>query len=424
MAEPANIPTTASHERFIPLRYSTLARTLIEDCRRHTGDASVDAADEEKLWRVADLIHDVVRQEADGCRQVILEHYEGVNPDRDMLPWDRGSPSEAAQRLPADIAYLLDCAGFKPVDRATFDKAVVEWNVAGVELHVDLSQLDYVAMFRRGKGEAEFGTPILLGMWEKTVRVPVIRRLAVMLRRRGDDSVHIKMFKDVPNSDIESVLPGTSIRMRPSDKFWLTTTAATAAFSLLQLVFDFEHFNIHNVAASVMLWASLLGGYRIYYYYSVLRDQAAGRLNRQLYDRQLGGNAGLLGHILESVCRQEANQILTAYVITLRAARAPEDLAGLDKLCERWLHGRFDERLDFDVNTAVAGLRRLRLWNEGDKPSVPSPEEAAEKLKDHLIHRRSRDHHVKAAAAFQPPPPIIPAPGKMPRSDAEPELEV
>jgi hypothetical protein len=262
---------------------------------------------------------------------------------------------------------------------------------------VDFSKFDHVMMFGRGRGTAPISGLGFLALYEKTVQAPVFRRLAVVLRRAGDPYIHIRMFRDVPFSDLEAVLPGADTCMRPADKFWLGTTILSAGYTLLSAAgVDLGRFELNESVAKGVALYSMLGAYRVYYYYTVLRDLATGRLNKQLYYQQLNGNVGLLSHLVDETAQQEADMILAAYLFLLRSGRQPADEAELDRLVEQYLARTLPEPVNFDVAAAAAGLRRLRLAAAGPAPGAIPLETAIAHLRDHVLTRRTRGHHAAA----------------------------
>lgn len=387
-------------DRFIPMRYRAFAQRLLADFRQDTADDVADAVDAERLRDMADLIYEVVRQEADGFREVLVEHYECVNPERAAAALcETKEPETSTRCLLSDIAYLFERAGFEVVTGEMFQHAVREWNVSGVELHVDFSKFDHVMMFGRGRGTAPINGLGFLALYETTVVVPVFRRLAVVLKRKDDPNIHIRMFRDVPLSDLEAVLPGADTCMRPADKFWLGTTILSAGYTLLSAAgVDLGRFELSDQVAKAVAIYSMLGAYRVYYYYTVLRDLATGRLNKQLYYQQLNGNVGLLSHLIDETAQQEANMILAAYLFLLRSGRTPAGDAELDALIEQYLTRTLPAPVNFDVATAIAGLRRLRLAMDGAAPAAVPLDDAVARLREHVLSRRTRGHHSAAAA--------------------------
>jgi hypothetical protein len=414
-------PSAGTGDRYIPVRFRAYSERLLADFRQDTNDEVADQLDAERLRDAAELIDEVVRQEADGFRQSLLEHYEGVNPDRPAGGGGDAAGDVSARNLLSDIAYVFERAGFEVITAEMFAEAVSRPNASGVELHVDFSPFEHVMMFGRGRAEAPVAGLGFLALYEKTVVVPVYQRLAVVLQRKGDPGIHIRMFRDIPLSDLEAVLPGAGTRMRPADRFWLATTVLSAGYALLNAIGgdDLGSFELSPTAAKALSLAAVLGAYRVYYYYTVLRDLATGRLNKQLYYQQLNGNVGLLSHLIDEVAQQEANMILTAYLFLLRCDRKPADQAELDRLVEFYLHRAFARPINFDVATATAGLARLRLAGPGPAPSVVDVHTAEVRLREHLVSRLTRNHHAAAAAAPRRWVDIIPRKSAAERRNAQ-----
>jgi hypothetical protein len=398
------VSAPGADERFIPLRYRALAERLLADAADGRGGIlDPGPVDRDALRETADLIGDVIRQEADGLRDALLEHYEGFNPDRDRPanapPADPKSANrppvpEPPRRLLADIGYLFDRVGFRPVPWKLFHHAMRSSNIGGVDLKVRLDLLDHLMMFRRGAAVTDMKTPGFMNLYESTVRVPVARRLGVVLKLKNDPHLLLKMFKDVPLTDLETVLPGTRVRMRWPDKVSLVSTAATALYTVGKLMFDANPLNIDERILQGLAIAAAGGAWRIYSSYVVLRNKAEGRLNRQLYYQQLDGNLGLLDHLLESVVQQEANAVFAGYVFALAAVPRPQTLRELENSIAKYLQQACGDAIGYEAGEAAVGLTRLRLWRGGDRPEVVPPAEAIPLLREHVLTRRTRRHHV------------------------------
>ena len=98
----------------------------------------------------------------------------------------------------------------------------------GVDMDVEWDCFERVTVFVRGKG---FGKRIRAPWYrlfrKQTVTVKTFQRVVMILKqnphkRLGPDAdtknVFIKMFKDIPQMDIEMLLPGTQVRMSRMDR--------------------------------------------------------------------------------------------------------------------------------------------------------------------------------------------------------------
>lgn len=407
-------PAADVRQRFIPVRYKILAEQLVKRFVLKSTDGlfSFVESDLADLRELAALIAEVIRQEADGLREDLGERYEHLNPDRDTLEVFAEETPEKTELFLRELSYIFDRAGFRPVDPKALRFALDQANVSGVEVGVDFRALEFLLMFERDRDHIDVKSPGFMNLFSRSVKVEAIRRLGVVFKIRGENGIYVKLFKDIPLPDLEAVLPGAAIRMSKSDKLWLTVTVGSAAPALAAVLLDnFNVINLFGEGAAFgerglgvlqALGIALAGAaYKVYYSYSVLRDQAAGKLSRQLYYQQLNGNAGVLSLLLDLVGQQEAKVALTTYVMLLRSETPPETEGQLDRQIEQFLTNRFERQINFDLPTGIEALRRLNLWNgpEGGRPGVVPLQEALARLRAHAAARRTARHHIAAAAA-------------------------
>jgi hypothetical protein len=239
--------------------------------------------------------------------------------------------------------------------------------------------------------------PILF--WKKEQKtVPSYRRLVVLLKMKphrrlppniDTDDVFIKVFKDIPQVDLEMVLPGTTLQMPLFQKgkmgvsligsfgyaFYLVGWQVWAAIKTL---LGFAAGAVS--AAFTALWGPVIllagYGYKQWYGYQFTRQSYAKMLSESLYYQNLGNNAGVLTQLIDDAEEQECRETILAYFFLWRYA-GEQGWTGkdLDDYVELYLEGKVNLKVDFEIGDALDKLHKLGIVERvGDRyRAVPLP---------------------------------------------------
>lgn len=389
----ANDPTAAieTHEiddRFIPVRATELIATLIE----YAADRGACAG---SLHEFAKAMRAVIEQEAAAFARELADAYAPFNPDRETLPQE----SESYFRTPdgyaaihARLEYLMDKANFERLNDVQIDRALQVAGSQGLTVRLDPTRIEELSLWVRGYGEIERTRRT----WKRPIRgvthkLEVYRRLAVVARLKGDPHVLIKIFKDIPEEDVEALLPHAEISMNWWDRAFMfgggigtigTTTMKLLTASLLQWLW------ILTVGFGVLTW-------RVFHGYRRTRLQRDSQRTRHLYYQNLSNNLGSIYTLVSLISQEEMKEAGLAYFVCATADPPIQSVGDLKSRCESLLTVRFGSPVDFDVADAVRTLDRLKLWCDRGNWRVHPPQMAAGLLSLHCIERRTEMHHWK-----------------------------
>ncbi len=378
----------SSREPFIPVPLAILTETLSS----HLG-AKVSRQRFDAFAEGLTLLYDArFSQRLELLKRLYYPH----NPDRpDMaIPFEiRERVTENQKKLIEEIETLLRQANFQRLDQEALNLALNKTSPEGVTVSVDLDEFDEVLIYYCGSASRTLTLPLwkrLLGK-RRAVTLPIYRRLFVLLKFRPDekekerDSVFIKLFKEIPQSDLETIFPNTKVRLSLFDKVKLGVTGGGGvAAGVVSATGKLATAAANPMAAAGALGA--LGGVVWKQVSNVMkqRTEYMAKLARNLYFYNLDNNAGALAWLIEMASSEEAKEALLAYGFLLAGGAMERET--LDREIEDFMRDRFKVEMDFEVEDGLRKLRDLELLEkEGAKLRVKDLETAFEILKEKWV---------------------------------------
>ncbi|MCP3992821.1 MAG: DUF3754 domain-containing protein [Actinomycetia bacterium] len=380
----------AGRQRFVPQRTGQLTRDLSDLPWQGEGDGAQFRA---------------------FCRMVAaLFHYEFHDREQAVIDaWDSVAESpDAAQAVTAELSGLLDGANYTPLTKAELDEALERESLIPLRLDVDLSDYDEVLIYRRNSYDRTIAIPKLRGLRTEERTITIDERVVVHTRvkpqawfdEQGIDPqdrnlipghVSLKLFQDVPRADIEMLLPSTQVRFRPIDTVLVGVPAVASGIAVLftkllptlglivllvgaGLGLRDETPVLDQTALLILVGGALTFGGFLFRQWTKLKNRRVEylkTLSENLYFRTLADGPGVLHTLLSAAEQQEVVEVMLAYRFLL-AAPDGSTAAKLDVAVERWLRRTCQRDIDFEVDDAIAKLRRLGIV-EGRRVLRPVP---------------------------------------------------
>ena len=271
---------------------------------------------------------------------------------------------------------LLTRANYRRLTREELEEALRTPNHGGLELKLDLSIFEQLEIYVRGNGTTEKSRRDWRTAWrDRTQAVPIYRRLAIIFRLKehsaatdplGTRPVVLKLFKDIPQHDVETLLPGGSIRISWVEqmKIMLPTLSGIGLtlFKLLKGAAAVAFVSVYGLIAFLALVSGAVGyGLRSFHGYLRTREKYQLNLTRHLYFQNLDNNAGVIYHLLAEAEEQEFREVVLAYWLLWRGGMAGATSRQLDQAAELWLRECCGIDADFEIADALAKLQRLGL---------------------------------------------------------------
>ena len=325
--------------------------------------------------------------ELETVRSIYLPYApESLQHQLDSAP---GQP-EPAGKLDDALSGILRKANFIELSEHDLNQALTKTSPHGVEVSIDIDQYETLMIWYRGLDTSSHSQRTLRSLYIKKtqITVPIYRKLFLLVQKPQPDSVgtagkalapvHIKLFRDIPLSDLEMLFPDTRVKIRLFDKLKLSVTGgggtvAGAATGLGKL----------SAAVDPVAIVMAIGGFAAIVWRQVSkifsqRTKYLMNLSRRLYFYNLDNNLGAITHLADMARGEELKEALLAYSFLLfhqlEDAETPVDRKALDKRIEKFLSSELGLQVDFDVDDGLNKLLHLTLVEDNtDKGLAACP---------------------------------------------------
>ncbi len=370
--------TQGRRENYVPLHTTD----IVEYLSQHPGLAEDQQNDFRELASlILSLLHHLYRQRHEHLTYI----YAPLDPDRDRMLMTVPT-AEHRDRLADDLLKqlpdVLARANYHRLSREELEQAIQAASRWGVRMRINLAALDHLEVYGRGSvvGQRSFRN------WRRFFRrelvaVPLYQRVVVVFRTNAElkspqfdpRRVYLRMFKNVPQQDVDMLLPAMGIQMTWLDHSRIVVpslyAAAITLWRFLRNVLLLTLVGVFKTVAMVALGLFAIGfGIKSMLTYRT-NTQRRYMLNmtQSLYYQNLDNNAGVLLRLLEEGEQQEACEAILAYFaanVLLPPATAGgglPTLAQIDEACEQLLYEATQLHVDFDVESTVRNLSHLGI---------------------------------------------------------------
>ncbi len=370
--------TVGGRESYVPLHTTD----IVEYLSQHPSLAADQRSDFRELASlILSLLHHLYRQRHEHLTYI----YAPLDPDRDRMLMTVPT-AEHRDRLAGDLLKqlpdVLARANYHRLSREDIEQAIRAASRWGVRMRINLAALDHLEVYGRGSvvGQRSFRN------WKKffsseLVDVPLYQRVVVVFRTNAElksplfdpRRVYLRMFKNVPQQDVDMLLPAMGIQMSWLDHSRIVVpslyAAAITLWRFLRNVLLLALVGVFKTVAMVLLGLFAIGfGIKSMLTYRT-NTQRRYMLNmtQSLYYQNLDNNAGVLLRLLEEGEQQEACEAILAYFAAnfllppATTGGALPTLAQIDQACEQLLHEATQMQIDFDVEGTVRNLSHLGI---------------------------------------------------------------
>ena len=378
-----------SREKFLPVtRYA-----LIDRLSRPQAWPGGETTDVRRFFRYLDYW----RQQSYVARLLDLEqNYEPFSPDSDLLVTRKFSAPERSamqQKLIAGMQKLLVQANFRRVDPADVDVILTKESFYGLDLHVDLKAFEEIAIYYRGAATRteQRRNRKRLYLFKEQYEVPIFQRLFLLFKLKpievrvrevmasercskkeagrivkrglsalpvqvGSDYVYMKLFKNIPRSDLEMVFPNTQVRFRMFDKLKFGVTAGSGIGAGV-----FGTAGKIAVATNPLALAGAIAGLgavavRQGTNFVNQRNRYMMAMAQNLYFHSMADNRGVMTLLADRAAEEDIKEEILLYSVLAKETVNIRDIGEVDSAIEQYLLNHFGLSVNFDVADALERL--------------------------------------------------------------------
>jgi hypothetical protein len=369
----------------------------------------------------------------------VVENYDAFNPDDETINEGTFSKSERREKLAnlkSQVADLVSSANYIEIDQPTLKTILEDESLAGFSAEVDLDEYDFHLLYYRGKIKDTIFVQSWKTLWlrDRPVEVDAYRRLFIglklkplearvaelaragmskkkaekrvrrarnqqMLEGVSEETLHLKIFRRIPRSELEILFPNAKIHFTLFDRLWLWIgSGGSTIFAIVMAVLKF----VAAVAISLFFVVFTIAGavgaiIRSVSNFFNTRNRYMAKLAKSLYFHNIASNQSVLSMLADDAEEEDIKEAIITYALLLSDRHR-----GLEEVkckAEKFLNDEFGVECNFDIEDGCVHLRRLGLLvvDKAGAPRILDLQEARE----HLIHQWriapiARDLHAYA----------------------------
>lgn len=403
-----------TQEHFIPVALEELIPELIQSA---TWPSKQDSQRfEDFCHRLISLYH----AQFHAHLRFLKRSYQPFNPDQDTSTARAESDFDsvtATSQFVERVKYVLKKANYVLLSPDELNQAMQKTSPYGVEVSVNFDDFDEIALFYRGRATRVTQQRNWKQLWlsKHRIETPVYRRMLLLLKPKiaeqlessakkrmwESDSLTIggkqqgaivlKLFKDIPHSDLEMLFPNIHIRMRLFDKLKIGLTGGggtiggiSSTISKVAATADPLAIGMAVFGFAGLIWRQIVKVF-------TQRTKYMAKLAQSLYYYNLDNNSGAISYLINLAEAEECKETILTYFILLTQGTCTAEEA--DNHVESFL-SRFDGGgTDFEIKDGLAKLQELGLLESDDSNqlSVVNLETAMQKLESAWLEAFNRE---------------------------------
>jgi len=348
-------------DRYIPVHYDEIVEHLAADL--------FEGEERRRFQSFAWLLENFVEYEHAEREESLKKKYFFFSPDDDTLTRRRPTPEELAglkAEFLAELDDLFDSANFERIDRKDFEKAMREGTSEGLKILVNLDEYEVFLIYYRGLATS----PHTYRNWRTLFRSRVRQqdlymRAATVTKLASGKHIYLKLFKDIPVQDIESLLPQSRVKMKLLDKVKMGGATGAAVLTAVRTTIKGAMFLGKSFFIPLLLGVAALYMGKTVLSFFQMRDRYRTRIIKDLFYQNLDNNLGVINRMIDSAEEEDATEAVLAYAYAVLGA---EDQAAIKAKVEAFLDQGWDAAVDFEVEDALTRLAaRGLVFRDGDR---------------------------------------------------------
>lgn len=346
--------------------------------------------------KLFDIIEHYYHYEAFQLNRSLKQNYALFDPDLSTKERECFIGKSDFLVFKETLLKVLKRGNYTRINQETFDIALKNSDLIGVDLAIDFNAFKDYELFVRGRHTAK-ETVKKFYFWKKEIEIEYYERVMIYLNYNEADylkekkvklrklpidpgSISLKIFKRVPKNDLETIFPNVIPKMSTTDKLFLWVPAIVGGISLLSakvipaLIGMYgayqsgETIDLLNSKTSLnqgLIALGILSAYLFRQYNNFINKKIrySKMLTDSLYFKNLGNNSGAFYSLLNSSEEEVLKETILVYTF-LNKSEKPLSADELDYQIESWLLSKLKTSLDFDVKDALSKLKKIGLGIE------------------------------------------------------------
>ena len=293
-----------------------------------------------------------------------------------------------------ELEIVLTGANYRRLQRKDIETSVQMASQLGMHLEVDFDVFENLHIYARGNDTEQWTKQNWLTLYRKQeIEVDIFRRLILAFRLKDHEGlgekespnvIYIKTFKNIPHSDLDVLLPGTTVKMTLLDRGKIIVPSLSSV--ALNIFKAWRGVMLLTAFASVfalfswlgLLIAAIVYVVKIFMGLNDTEDKYRLNLTQHLYFQNLDNNSGAMYRILSEAEDQDFREAAVAYFFLWQNESTGLTDEELDSEAEKFLNETLKLSVDFEISDAVRKLEELKIAEKQSdgKWSVLPPEKA------------------------------------------------
>ena len=388
-------------ERFIPVSRQEIVDDLI--AAPHWQDD-----DKKKFEQFCQIFEALYHYKFHTNSEELKHSYAPFNPDADIVSKHDYSDEEKQKlndSLVKELCQLLNDANYEELTVDSINEAISAESHYGVSVEVDLDDFEEMIAFYRGSTTmTEYKrTWYTLFIYKKAIEFPIYQRLFILLKFKSEEKrveelvkengedfekkakkqvkysrqalpedftdghIFIKLFKNLPRTDLEMLYPNQNVRLKLFDKIKLGVTGGGGLIAGLFSV-------ITKVAIAATNPIALIGAF--FGFIGVIVRQVMNifnqrtkymmTLSKNLYFHNLDNNMGVMNYLIDTAEEEEGKEFVLAYYFLHTQPEKNYTQESLDSEIEAYIKEKYGCNIDFEVEDGLRKLRKEGILIEED----------------------------------------------------------
>jgi hypothetical protein len=393
----AGSDATVRREKFLPVTRAALLRRLTDPANWPAGEA----AHVLRFMRYLDFW----RRHAYTARLLELEQaYDAFAPDSDLKVTRTYTALEREtlkKRVVGQMAQLLEQGNFTRVDPKDVHLILTEESHYGLDLQVDLDAFEEALIYFRGAttiterrrdirraymGWKEVQVPVFQrlfllfklkpfdervkevshkhGLTQRQAEKAVRRARALLPKTVSSDHIYMKLFKNIPRSDVEMIFPNTRVRFRRWDKIRFGVSAGGGVG--MGVFGTATKIAVMSNPVTLVTALAALGGVvlRQVTNFFAQRNRYMVVMAQNLYFHSMADNRGVITLLGSRAAEEDIKEEILLYAALAQGHVKASDIGQIDAKIEKWLKETFAIDVDFDVSDALGRLKAEGIVRE------------------------------------------------------------